>query len=577
VAALLLAAYAAALGIAFAPHLLGDDAAITFRYAERIAAGKGFSYNDHERVLGASNALYVLVLAGIVRLGLAPETAARVLGLAVFVAGILMAARLTARLSTLGAGLLAGALLAADDFFRELTLCGMESGVAVLLGLFVVDALASGREALAGFLLGLALWNKLDAALLAAALAGATLLVARRFPYRTAGAAFLTVLPWWIFASFYFGSPIPQSFLAKWSDAATDFAPHRWVLGFLAGRSPHLLAAATCAWLLPAGGAPRLAAVALLGWVVLHGLACSLVNLGAPYSWYLTVLVPGPLILACALVARRRVLALLLVAAGSLAPVLATVRDAVAGHPIRAPEAFDADRRLAGVFLDLYAAPGEVVESGYGWVAYESHRPFNDGTNLNSVRWLDPAAYFVHHGSPHDRGSHPPAVPEGYVPVASFDLASQLFPGYSWFTVFGRPDSRIVREGKRHLVVRLADLSPQPGGSTILVPAERQRVRLVFTPWVAPSQKSEPVTFEVRRGSEQLLRRQVSSGDAQSPLRVELAQGGAADTFEISLLTDGAPGTAAAWRDVRLLVGDAEPDAARLGDRRLIEAWLRYH
>jgi hypothetical protein len=134
-----------------------------------------------------------------------------------------------------------------------------------------------------------------------------------------------------------------------------------------------------------------------------------------------------------------------------------------------------------------------------------------------------------------------------------------------------------VREGKRHLVVRLADLSPQPGGSTILVPAERQRVRLVFTPWVAPSQKSEPVTFEVRRGSEQLLRRQVSSGDVQSPLRVELAQGGAADTFEISLLTDGAPGTAAAWRDVRLLVGDAEPDAARLGDRRLIEAWLRYH
>lgn len=46
------------------PHILVDDAAISFRYAKRFGQGLGLSYNDHERVMGFSNPLYTLILAG---------------------------------------------------------------------------------------------------------------------------------------------------------------------------------------------------------------------------------------------------------------------------------------------------------------------------------------------------------------------------------------------------------------------------------------------------------------------------------------------------------------------------------
>ena len=40
-----------------------DDAYITYRYAQRIAHGQGFTYNDGEKVLGTSTPLYTLLLS----------------------------------------------------------------------------------------------------------------------------------------------------------------------------------------------------------------------------------------------------------------------------------------------------------------------------------------------------------------------------------------------------------------------------------------------------------------------------------------------------------------------------------
>jgi hypothetical protein len=51
--ALIIALAAGALAFALArsliPSIQSDDAAIAFRYAERLANGRGFTYNDHER------------------------------------------------------------------------------------------------------------------------------------------------------------------------------------------------------------------------------------------------------------------------------------------------------------------------------------------------------------------------------------------------------------------------------------------------------------------------------------------------------------------------------------------------
>jgi hypothetical protein len=58
-----------------------DDSFITFRYAENIASGKGFVYNQGERVLGTSTPLYTLLLALLAKLGLPILLFARVLNI----------------------------------------------------------------------------------------------------------------------------------------------------------------------------------------------------------------------------------------------------------------------------------------------------------------------------------------------------------------------------------------------------------------------------------------------------------------------------------------------------------------
>src|SRR5215471_12147856 len=74
-----LAAYAVCLAVLSPANVLADDAAISFRYVERLVAGHGFTYNDHEHVQGASNPLYTLVLVAIVSFGPDVESSSRAL------------------------------------------------------------------------------------------------------------------------------------------------------------------------------------------------------------------------------------------------------------------------------------------------------------------------------------------------------------------------------------------------------------------------------------------------------------------------------------------------------------------
>ena len=61
---------------------LGDDAFISFRYARNLADGLGLVYNAGEHVEGYTNLLWTLAIAGLMKLGFAPETTAHVLGIA---------------------------------------------------------------------------------------------------------------------------------------------------------------------------------------------------------------------------------------------------------------------------------------------------------------------------------------------------------------------------------------------------------------------------------------------------------------------------------------------------------------
>jgi hypothetical protein len=457
------AAWALWLGLTLAPAILYDDAAISLRYAERIASGHGFTYNDHERVCGASNPLWTLLIAGGAGTGLDVEQAARLLSLFSFAAVAVLAASVALRLAGPLAACLVGLILPADVVWRAQALSGLELPLAVALGLAAALAVERRREILAGVLLGLAIWNKLDAAALAVALTAAWRVGYGRLPRRMLIVAALVALPWFIFAAAYLGSPWPRSLAVKLQEGRHLPADYFWIARAIVEDRRFLFLVAATFLPLTLRGAPaepRVVVLALGGWLVLHTLAYSLVNLGDRYPWYFGVPMALSIVLAAGSIDRRwrwsavTVLAMAVAAAPQWSE---TASRLAGGRSIELGEAFDADRRLAGVFLDQYAGPHEVVQSGFGWVAFESRRPFMDDTALNSRTAIEPD-YIVAHGDPWRTGDHPPERPEGYVELATFDLASRLYPGTTWFTVFGRPSSVAARSGRNETTVDVSRL-----------------------------------------------------------------------------------------------------------------------
>jgi hypothetical protein len=607
------------------PHILCDDAAITFRFAARLAAGKGFTYNDHERVLGASNPLYALVLAALVVLGLDVEAAARGLAIVVFVGTTVLGCQIAARLSGRLGGLLTGLLLCCQGFFRYQVLSGMESGLAVLLGLLVIVAVLDDRPIAAGAFLGLAVWNKLDASMLALAVAAGSLIAQRRVLARIAVVSSLVVAPWLLFATCYFGSPLPQSLVAKLGNNTGLPPDHLWVARFV-GSSLLPFTVLAVGLLAPRvwcslRSSERVATLVGLGWFLLHALALSVFWLGDPYPWYLTVLCPPALILGCAGGSRllslskglgrgwraattAGVVSLLLT--GSAAEFQKTAIDVSKGNPIMHWEAFDFDRRLAGLFLARYADPSEVVGSAFGWVAYGMPNPFNDHSGLCSRRMRSREAYFVKPGLSGKNWVEAPVGPKNYVPLATFNLANDMYPERAWFTVFGMPDSVVARSGRRFLQVRLFEISEkkpsstEPGlrevrlvGNDVLAPVPsratydvdngRQPVHVVFAPAIEPVAQNDArdgAVFRVLTADVVLYERHVRAEERADPVVLPLRGAEGRSRVEFSLVTEAAPRPAGGdfstrWRNVKVVVGDACPTLPVAQNEELTREWSK--
>lgn len=107
-----------------------DDAYITYRYAENIAMGLGFTYNPGERIEGTSTFLFTIILAvaGFLRLNL--ELAARCIGVASFLVLVwLVHNYVRATITGLTGGLLAavaGLMVASSTSLAFYAALGME-------------------------------------------------------------------------------------------------------------------------------------------------------------------------------------------------------------------------------------------------------------------------------------------------------------------------------------------------------------------------------------------------------------------------------------------------------------------
>lgn len=216
----LLAAIAVLVRLAFwvVTDRVWEDALITVAHARNALAGIGLTHHPGEPVShGFTSAVSVLVPlvgeafvhgSGIFVLKLSSVVAAA--------ATIVVAARICRRLD-LGRWptLLVLAYLALDQNQIFYGMAGMETQIAVLVLLFSVDSLIAGGPIRTGISFGVAILTRPDFLLWIGA--GTLDLLARewRRAIVALGVAALVVAPWIVFTILYYGSPVPNTILAK--------------------------------------------------------------------------------------------------------------------------------------------------------------------------------------------------------------------------------------------------------------------------------------------------------------------------------------------------------------------------
>ncbi len=208
-------------------NFAGDDAYITFRFAHNFATGGGFAYNPNEPTYGSTAPLWVFMIAGLNRLGLAVPDGAHVLNWTFAIASVLLFFHLAR--SYLGKGPAAWittALLILDPWFIRWALSGLENALALflLMGVFLAQLRwrNTGRISwLAPTLAGLAALCRPEMALLSVLLfLDMLLLERRRLPANLASLVVIFSainLPWIWYALSVFHTAVPNTIISKMS------------------------------------------------------------------------------------------------------------------------------------------------------------------------------------------------------------------------------------------------------------------------------------------------------------------------------------------------------------------------
>ena len=111
-----------------------DDAYISFRYARNFANGNGLVYNLGERIEGYTNFLFTVVLAGAIKVGLAPNVVAKLLGGGAALGALAVTYLLARRMRPLdGTPVVATWLLASTIVFSGYAVFGLETSTFVFL------------------------------------------------------------------------------------------------------------------------------------------------------------------------------------------------------------------------------------------------------------------------------------------------------------------------------------------------------------------------------------------------------------------------------------------------------------
>jgi hypothetical protein len=208
-----------------------DDAYITFRYAHNLLAGYGFVFNLNEKVLGTTTPLYTLVLSTIGWFWhqLSPKTAVPFPEIAWVTNAILdsvtcvLLAIIGKKFQILRVGFLTGLVWAIAPYSVTFSIGGMETSLYITLICMTFWVFLNNWSGLTGFLAGLCLLTRPDALIFLLPLGvqyffklfSINELQKNKQILRLIGSFCIPTFLWFGFAYLYFGSPIPQSILAK--------------------------------------------------------------------------------------------------------------------------------------------------------------------------------------------------------------------------------------------------------------------------------------------------------------------------------------------------------------------------
>ena len=381
--------------LASIPCHLYDDAFITMRYAENLAAGRGFVYNHGapwEPILGTTTPAFTVVLAG-----------ARYLGadLATFVVAFnalcdaaiawLVARSLLA--SSRVAAVVSVAAFAVLPELNRISAGGMESPLFVLSIIGAIHLDTNGQKPAAGLLATFAAAVRPEG-ILALLLLGYRNLRVRRALLRLAVPAGCAGLLYLGVVTAYFGSPIPHSVVAKASQHTGGDATR--VLKILtesfAPSAPMMLAlpllaigcwrtsavAGTCRWFTLFGlaltGAYAAARPAVWGWYLYPSLTLSCVWFGAGIGFLLRRFLPKRVTIGEADGARRLTLAVVFACV-----FLVSGFVAYKGPSLVRQKVYDA---IAAWARDANAAEVTVLAYDIGVIGYASGAQILDSAGL---------------------------------------------------------------------------------------------------------------------------------------------------------------------------------------------------
>ncbi len=291
-----------------------DDSFITYRYAHNFITGQGLVYNQGDSILSTTAPLYAMLL-GLLSLIIRDF---HVLGglvgtLSIGLGGVFinrLAAFHMPRVLALWAGVI---YVLSSPLWLAL---GMETPVWIMLVLAAIWLARTDRWALAGFLMGLAILTRPDAAIPAVLLGlialGTTLTsfnTRRRWWLPLIGYSTLAAVPVLLFALWgwiTYGSPFPVTLSAKSAQAVlgitglgydvTYWEGLRLILRSLMMQSSLYIALGLLAVFGLAGNLSA-SLILIVLWGGLHLVAYIILGV-APYRWYYAPLVPGAVLLA---------------------------------------------------------------------------------------------------------------------------------------------------------------------------------------------------------------------------------------------------------------------------------------